>query len=99
MQCVPGTWSEWSTECGKATRTRIINSVPKIEKRESCEGLTLTCPSSEETETRSKKCKKINYCDIKYAMHWNTTLEILCNSITTQAKKQYHLGKKEVRIK
>lgn len=57
VQCVPGPWTEWSAECNDAKRTRSINAVQKTTRRLSCEGLTLTCTKSEETETRTKYCK------------------------------------------
>ena len=64
VECQPGEWSEWSAECGNITRNRVINVVEKTEQKESCEGLTTSCPRHEEEETQQKMCK----CNIGFRL-------------------------------
>ncbi|XP_066936875.1 uncharacterized protein [Clytia hemisphaerica] len=57
VECNVGQWSEWSSECGDASRSRPINVVVKTQERYSCDGLKQTCEKEEEVEERSTKCK------------------------------------------
>ena len=56
VDCIPGAWSDWSKDCGYATRNRAINSVVKTIEQYSCSGLLQTCPESVEEEDRSTNC-------------------------------------------
>ena len=56
VDCQFGQWSEWSSECGDASRSRPINAVVKTVEKYSCDGLQQTCPKKEEVEDRSTKC-------------------------------------------
>jgi len=57
VDCQHGDWSEWSSECGDATRSRPINAVVKTVEKYSCDGLQHTCEKKEVLEERSTKCK------------------------------------------
>ena len=56
FECIPAEWSAWSSQCGKASRQRIINSVQKTVKHYSCDGLKTTCDKDVEKEERNEKC-------------------------------------------
>ena len=60
MWCEMGEWSEWSSECGDASRSRPITALLKTVHKYSCDGLRQNCEKDEEKETRSTLCKSHN---------------------------------------
>ena len=56
FECVAAEWSTWSSQCGKASRQRNINSVQKTVKQYSCDGLKTSCEKDVEKEERNEKC-------------------------------------------
>ena len=58
LECTEGPWSDWSTKCGKGSRTRPINVIEKTVERYSCEGLNQNC-REEDVEERNELCKSL----------------------------------------
>lgn len=57
VECVAATWSPWSADCGKATRSRVMQTISRTVERYSCDGLKKTCPTTTEQQSRTKLCK------------------------------------------
>lgn len=57
VSCVPDEWSSWSAKCGKAQRSRDINTVNRKIQKLSCDGLLQSCPENKESQERVTLCK------------------------------------------
>lgn len=56
VHCIWKQWSNWSASCGKAFRTRYIQSKQVTVQNESCDGLPQSCPQPPETENKTTNC-------------------------------------------
>ncbi|KAL9979967.1 hypothetical protein ACROYT_G008494 [Oculina patagonica] len=73
VQCDLGEWSDWSSavltvgQCGKEKRTRKYIGEEQFTYRETCDGLTTSCPAAQEETRTMCKCSHVT-CDIS---DWN----------------------------
>ena len=57
VQCKYGTWSAWTTTCGKGQRSRQMETIKKTVQGSSCNGLPTSCPTTPDIESRTKNCE------------------------------------------
>eukprot|EP00794_Sanderia_malayensis_P017458 gene17458-19205_t len=65
VECQIGSWSQWSTSCGKGQRSRKLQTIRKTVQRESCAGLLQKCPDNPDVQSRTTNCN-CRYVECKY---------------------------------
>jgi len=79
VDCTLSEWSDWSSaalttgQCGKEKRTRDFIAEEKFTFSENCDGLTTSCPASQEETRTMCKCPYVT-CDISDWNPWKGAL-------------------------